>query len=191
MNQPLEWRLARTFVRGYALVLLVTLTRAIFGPLLSLFANADSTTQPNLWASRVAAAASVASTSAAILILWSYSSKIATRLAGPSETVTESESRQVDVPFDLGVGLAGLIFLVEGLTGIAGEAAVWLINKREQSVFTYPAGRVDTRALAGFSAEAVIGVILFVGAKAIVNGILTLRGMRPPADEPGEGEASG
>lgn len=190
MDQLLEWRLARTLVRCYALLLLVTLTRAIFGPLLSLFANADSTTKPDLWTYRVAAAASVVSTSAAILILWSYSSKIATRLAGPSESVTESEGRQVDVPFDLGVGLSGLIFLVEGVIGIAGEAAVWLINKREQSIFTYPAGRVDTRALAGFSAEAVIGLILFVGAKSIVNGILSLRGMRPSTDEQGEGEAS-
>ena len=48
MSQSLEWRLARTFVRCYSLVLLINFTHAIVGPLFG-FRFIGYTSQGAIW----------------------------------------------------------------------------------------------------------------------------------------------
>lgn len=188
MNQSLEWRLARTFVRCYALVLLVSFTQAIIGPIFGLW-------MPRLIGPGVIWDQSVVSTLgvwlatiftlgvwlASIVILWIFSDKAADRLAGVHDSALEGE--HLDFPFGAGVGLAGLIFLVEGLKNLAGIAVAWRFRERGQFVGSDLPGEVDVKHLALYSAEAILGLVLFVGAKSIVKGILKLRGMPPSVDE--------
>jgi hypothetical protein len=176
MNDSLEWRLARTFVRCYSLVLVLNLVQAGFGPLFTLIMVRDDYGQGGeLWQIRLVLISSLIVWLSAIAILWFYSDKIADKLAGSSGNSNQGEPR--DFPFDVGVGLAGLIFLVEGLKGSAGEAAAWYFSKSNTFPFSRPAGVVKERYLAASVAEIIVGLILFVGARPIVRGIMMLRGM--------------
>ena len=130
---------------------------------------------------RVIAISSLVTWLAAVLILWRYSDKIANRLAPTSGS--DLERTQLDLPFDVGVGLAGLIFLVEGLKSLTGEAATWYFSKSDTFPYARRTGVIDVRHLAVAFAEAIIGLVLFVGAKSLTQGILKLRGMPPPTDE--------
>src|SRR5262245_47336301 len=113
MNQSLEWRLARTFVRCYSLVLLVNFTQAIIGPLFGFwmpeYFNSGlvwgKTFVPALavWLATITA---LGTWLAAIVILWRYSDRVADRLAGSKGSAAQGE--RLDFPFDMGVGLAGL-----------------------------------------------------------------------------------
>jgi hypothetical protein len=119
---------------------------------------------------------------AAIVILWRYSDRVADRLAGSKGSAAQGE--RLDFPFDMGVGLAGLIFLIEGLKNVAGIAVALCFIERDEFVAAYrPRGLVDVGHLAVYSAEAILGLVLFVGARPIVKGIMKLRGMPPRADD--------
>ena len=188
MNQSLEWRLARTFVRCYSLVLLINFTQAIIGPIFGRWMPGyttsgviwDPTMVSNLgvW---LATIATLAVWLAAIVILWLYSNKVADKLAGTNDSSVKDE--QIDFPFDVGVGLAGLIFLVEGLKNLAGVAVARAFSEPEPFLSAHPPGVVDVRHLAIYSAEAVLGLVLLVGAKSLVRGLMKLRGMPPAPDE--------
>jgi|SRR5215471_3197641 len=173
MNNSLEWRLARTFVRCYSLVLILNLVQAGFGPIFALIMSEWEGAE--LWKVRLVLISSLIVWLSAIAILWFYSDKIADKLAGSSGNSNEREPR--DFPFDVGVGLAGLIFLVEGLKGSAGEAVAWYFSKSNRFPFDRPAGVVRERYLAASVAEIIVGLILFVGARPLVRGIMKLRGM--------------
>jgi hypothetical protein len=176
MNQSLEWRLARTFVRCYALVLIISLVQALFGPLFALLTTANYAGGPDeLWKIRAVGISSLVAWLAAVVILWFYSNRIADKLAGTNDSTIEGE--RVDFPFDAGVGLAGLIFLIEGLKGLAGESAAWYFSKSNTFPYGRPAGVVDVRYLAVSATEAIVGLVLFVGAKSLVQGIMRMRGM--------------
>jgi hypothetical protein len=113
MNQSLEWRLARTFVRGCSLVLFISLIQALFGPIFALLATNYATNPEDLWKMRAVAISSLAAWLAAVIILWRYSNKVADKLAGAQDSASEGD--HLDFPYDVGVGLAGLIFSVEGM----------------------------------------------------------------------------
>jgi hypothetical protein len=188
MNQSLEWRLARTFVRCYSLVLLISFTQAIIGPMFG-FWMPGYTTSGVIWDRSIvptlgiwlATISTLGVWLASIVILWFYSNRIADKLAGTHDSAIKGE--QLDFPFDVGVGLAGLIFLVEGLKNLAGVAVAWYFVEPDTFVAYHPPGVVDIRHLAGYSAEAILGLVLFVGAKSIMKGIMKLRGMPPSTDE--------
>lgn len=185
MSQSLEWRLARTFVRCYSLVLLINFTHAIVGPLFG-FRFVGYTSSGAIWDAGLllATISTLGVWLASIVILWFFSDRIANKLTGTHDSVTENE--QIDFPFDVAVGLAGLIFLVEGLKNLAGDAVEWYFSKTDSPLGSYrPPGVVDVRHLAVYSAEVILGLVLFVGAKSIVKGIMKLRGM-PPATEDGD-----
>ena len=183
MSQSLEWRLAKTFVRCYSLVLLINFTHAIVGPMFG-FRFVGYTSYGAIWdpGLLLATISTLGVWLASIVILWFFSDKIANKLTGTHDSTTEVE--QIDFPFDVTVGLAGLIFLVEGLKNLAGDAVAWYFSKTDSLIGPYrPPGVVDVRHLAVYSAEVILGLILFVGAKAIVKGIMKLRGMPPTTDE--------
>ena len=181
MNQSLEWRLARTFVRCYSLVLFISLIQAIFGPFFSLFMTNYANSPEEMWKIRATAISGLCASLAVIVILWRYSDRIANKLAVIHDGPVEAE--RIDFPFDVGVGLAGLIFLVDGLKALAGEAAAWYFSKSDTFPYNRPPGIVDVRHLAVYSAETIIGLVLFVGAKTLLQGILKLRGMPPSTGE--------
>ncbi len=109
--------------------------------------------------------------------LWLYSGSIADRVAGSGNAAVEDE--RLEFPFELGVGLIGLVFLVQGASGLAGEAVDSFLSG-SGSVFgtIRPSGVVEARDVAVFSTEAALGLVLFVGADAIVGGIRFLRSWR-------------
>jgi hypothetical protein len=185
MSQSLEWRLARTFVRCYSLVLLINFSHAIVGPMFG-FRFVGYTSAGAIWdpGFLLATISTLGVWLTSIVILWFFSDKIANKLTGTQDSTTEGE--QFDFPFDVAVGLAGLIFLVEGLKNLAGDAVAWYFSKNDSPLGSYrPPGVVDVRHLAVYSAEVILGLVLFVGAKSIVKGIMKLRGM-PPATEEGD-----
>jgi len=183
MNRSLEWRLARTFCRCYSLVLILSLVQASFGPLFALLMTSDGFGQREMWTLRVVLIFTLVAWLGAVAVLWFYSDKIADRLAGTGERWFEDERR--DFPFDVAVGLAGVIFLVQGLKGSASEAAAWYFSKHmmatpgqlSDSLPYRPQGIVNVRFLAASVAETIIGLVLFVGARSLVQGIMKLRGM--------------
>ena len=189
MSQSLEWRLARTFVRCYSLVLLIGFSQATIGPIFGFWItgfNRSGLISPLIWGGSnlglwLATISTLIAWLAAVVILWRYSNKIADKLAGTHDSTIEGE--QLDFPFDVGVGLAGLIFLVEGLKNLAGDAVAWYFTEPDPIYHNRPPGVVDVRHLAIYSAEAILGLVLFVGAKSIVKGIMKLRGMPPASDE--------
>ena len=189
MNRSLEWRLARTFVRCYSLVLLMSFIQAAIGPIFGFwitgFNRSGLIRDPSgeisnlgLW---LATISTLTAWLVAVVILWYYSDKIANKLAGTHDSTIEGE--QVDFPFDVGVGLAGLIFLVEGLKNLAGDAVAWYFTEPDVTYYNRRPGIVDARHLAIYSAEAILGLVLFVGAKSLVRAIMKLRGMPPTQDE--------
>src|SRR5437773_6377936 len=139
MNQSLEWVLARTFVRCFSLVLLINFTQAIIGPMFGLWTPGyatsgviwDRSTVSTLgvW---LATISTLGVWLAAIVILWLYSNKVADKLTGTNDSTIEDE--RIDFPFDVGVGLAGLIFLVEGLKNLAGVAVAWRFSEPDPFV---------------------------------------------------------
>src|SRR5258708_38410803 len=129
MNQSLEWRLARTFVRCYSLVLAISLVQVFFGPIFALLATNSATNPEDLWKVGAVAFSSLVAWLAVVLLLWRYSDRIANKLAPTS--ISGDEGKEFDFPFDVSVGLAGLIFLVEGLKGLTGEAAGWYLSKSD------------------------------------------------------------
>ena len=84
----------------------------------------------------------------------------------------------MEVRFELGVGLTGLVFFIQGASGLVGEAVDSYLS-RSGLVFgaVRATGTVEARDLAVFSIEAALGLVLFVGADAIVQGVRRLRGM--------------
>jgi len=189
MNRSLEWRLARTFCRCYALVLILSLVQAGFGPLLALVMTKDTYGQGEPWKLRLVLISMLVVWLAAVIVLWFYSGKVADRLTGTGDSSIEDE--RPDFPFDVGVGLAGLIFLVQGLKGSAGEAAAWYFSKSDTFSFRRPAGVVNVRFLAASATEAIVGLVLFVGARSLVRGIMRLRGMpQSTEDEQAAGNES-
>lgn len=183
MNRSLEWRLARTFCRCYALVLILNLVQAGFGPLFGLLMTSDTFGQGEPWQLRVVLIFTLVVWLGAAMVLWFYSDKVADRLAATGDIFVVDERR--DFPFDVAVGLAGLIFLVQGLKGSASEAAAWYFSKHMMATpgqlsdtLPYrPQGIVNVRFLAASVAETIIGLVLFVGARSLVRGIMKLRGM--------------
>ncbi len=71
---------------------------------------------------------------------------------------------------------------MNGLKELLGDGIVWYFSKMKEFPYTRPAGIVSTRQLVIASAEAVLGLILFVGAKPLVRGIMKLRGMPKQAN---------
>ena len=189
MNRSLEWRLARTFVRCYALVLLMTFVQTVIGPILGLVLSESVSTRDWERSHSLQDLGPPIVTITTLLVwlavtatLWLYSGRIADRLAGTHESAVEGET--LDFPFDLGVGLAGLIFMVEGLQSISREFAYWYTSKSEVFPYQRAGGLVSSRFVA-YSVGAILGLVLFVGARPIVDAIGRLRGMPLPTDETG------
>jgi len=159
----------------------MSLIQALFGPIYAMFGTNYVNSPEDMWTMRAIAISSLVAWLAAVIGLWRFSNKIADKLTGTQNSSSDAE--HVDFPFDVGVGLAGLVFLVEGLKGLSGEAAAWYFSRSDTFPFVRPSGVVDVRHLAVYSAEAVFGAILFVGAKSILTGIMRLRGMPQPAED--------
>jgi len=188
MNKPLEWRLARTFIRGYALVIFFSFIQELAGPLLAFITRNYSEAFEDVWVMKVFLIISLIVPLVIMILLWRYSDKFANLLAGKPEPVSESEPS--DFPFDVGVGLVGLVFLVQGLKGLADEGVSWYFRRFSVLAYYRPEETLNVRNLIVYSVEAILGLILFVGAKSLVRGLLKLRGMPPPTDDQGPLEQS-